>query len=383
MQYHYIVEGQPGSELFTFVVSAQDLSSFAKLERFNETQEGVERKLNYSHVLKLAEFMRQPNASLAEPILGDLRGQWQTDRGSQTLLRQSGALLLVDDGQHRLAALQLLSEEERFRWQFKVTATLNTPYQERLRRFLQQLMRLKLDTHLVWQIQDRGDLFPDQTSKASYQLAKRLATDPSSPLRGLIRLEERTPHKQPLGADADALKSILGDMPPATILSAQTLGVVNVSGIMRDLRQLIASPHSLLHYNNDPGRFEAVVGLLVAAKEIWPEEWENPKEYFLRRVDGIAALLELFVVGSAFRQCLTTQEKSVSKKVVTKATILLYPASLKLVLGYAQKYDWSFRPFRAPGMKFPKPVEIARQLDSLIFQKAPRASRVARAGASR
>ena len=71
MQYHYIVEGQPGSELFTFVVSAQDLSSFAKLERFNETQEGVERKLNYSHVLKLAEFMRQPNASLAEPVLGD------------------------------------------------------------------------------------------------------------------------------------------------------------------------------------------------------------------------------------------------------------------------------------------------------------------------
>src|SRR3989338_6504334 len=177
MQYHYIVEGQPGSELFTFVVSAQDLSSFAKLERFNETQEGVERKLNYSHVLKLAEFMRQPNASLAEPVLGDLRGKWQVDRDGQLLRRENGAALLVDDGQHRLAALQLLSDEERSRWQFKVTAKLNTPYQVRLRRFLQQLMRLKLDTHLVWQIQDRGDLFPDSISKASYQLAKRRLTN--------------------------------------------------------------------------------------------------------------------------------------------------------------------------------------------------------------
>ena len=304
------------------------------------------------------------------------------DRDSQLLRRENGAALLVDDGQHRLAALQLLSDEERSRWQFKVTATLNTPYQERLRRFLQQLMRLKLDTHLVWQIQDRGDLFPDSISKASYQLAKRLATDPSSPLGGLIRLEERTPHKQPLGADADALKSILGEVPPAIALSSQTLGVINVSGIMRDLRQIIASPHSLLRYSNDQGRFEAVVGLLTAAKELWPDEWDNPKEYFLRRVDGIAALLELFVVGSAFRQCLTTQEKRVNKN-VTKATVLLYPASLKLVLGYAQKYDWSFRQFRAPGMKFPKPVEIARQLDSLIFQKAPRASRAAKAAASR
>ena len=117
-EYHYIREGQPGSELFTFVVGAEDLLQFAKVERFNEAAEGVERRLNYHHVRELVEFMRQPGANLSEPILGDLRGNWGFNPSRHVVSRNDDAVLMVDEGQHRLGALHLLSSEERSRWEF-------------------------------------------------------------------------------------------------------------------------------------------------------------------------------------------------------------------------------------------------------------------------
>lgn len=370
-EYHYIREGQPGSELITFVVSAHDLIALAKVERFNETEVGVERKLNYTHVLGLVDFMRKPNASLAEPILGDLRGGWELDQSRQVLAGQNGVGISIDDGQHRIAALQLLSPEERSRWEFKVTATVNTPFAERCRRFIQQLKRLKLDTHLVWQIQDRADLFPDSISKIAYGIAKRLATRPDSPLYGLIRMEERVPRREPAGADAETLKSLIGSVPPATALREGTLGIVNVSGIMRDLRLIVASPHSCIRSYPEETQYEILSRLFNSAKETWPDEWNNPKQHFLRRADGLAGLIQLFVVGNAFKQCLTTTGKTSNKRITQTTRIFNNQETFTRVLGYASRYNWSLAQFRPSGTKFPRPPEIARQLDSLIYEKMP------------
>lgn len=373
-EYPFIKRGQPGSEVFTFVVKADDLLSFARVERFNEAEEGVQRRLHYSHVLKLADHMRQADAELNEPILGDLRGPWEVDDKKHVVRREDGAYLLVDEGQQRLAALHLLTLEERSRWEFEVTATVNTPYEVRLKRFIQQTKRLRLDTQLVLQILDRGDFFPDELSKASYQLAKRLATDGSSPLCGLIRLEEREPRKFPSRADAETLTPLAGKVPPATKLREETLGVINVTGILRDLRLVAVSVHSLLRFHKPDQQFEAICRLLAAAKEQWPEEWDDPKSYFLRRSYGIAALLQLFVVGQAFKSCLSVEGTKWSPKASQKV-IATSPEMIKRTLGYAKRYDWSFVQFRKPGMKFPTPAEIARQLDVLIYQGMPRSFR--------
>ncbi|HMD80823.1 MAG TPA: hypothetical protein VKE92_05910, partial [Anaerolineales bacterium] len=96
-----ICEGQPGSELFTFVVSAQTLLDITKIERFNEARQGVQRQLNYDHALKLRDYMRQPHASFAEPIAGNLEGSWKVDKEHHVINCTNGAYLLVDDGQHR------------------------------------------------------------------------------------------------------------------------------------------------------------------------------------------------------------------------------------------------------------------------------------------
>ncbi len=368
MQYPYIREGQPGGELFTFVVPAEDLLQFSKIERFQQS-EGVERQPNYPHILQICEFMRQPHASFAEPILGDLRG-WQFDTERQRIVRVNGAFLSVDDGQHRIAALHLLSSKERSRWEFKVTATKDTPFAERCRRFIQQLERLKIDNHLVWQIQHRANLFPNETSKRAYELALALATQSDSPLRGLIRIEERVPRRQPTGKDAEALKPILGKAPPAVALRESTIGIVNVSGIMRDLRQIIASIHSVVRYQDPPRQYEILARVFRVASEIWPREWNDPKQYFLRRADGIAALIQLLVVGSALKQCITTSEKP-QRKDAAQSVRVFTEDTFRRVLGYAARYNWAYAKYKPAGMKMPNPTGIARELDALIYHGMP------------
>ncbi|MBI2065778.1 MAG: DGQHR domain-containing protein [Candidatus Zambryskibacteria bacterium] len=372
-EYPFIREGQPRSELFTFVVKASDLIAFGRVERFNEAEEGVQRRLNPRHVENLAAYMKKPDASLPEPILGDLRGAWAFDGKKNVVKRQDEAHLLIDDGQQRFAALHLLSPEERERWEFKVTATLNTPYQVRLQRFVQQLKRLKLDANLVLQIQDRGNIFPDPLSKSVYHLAKRLASDGTSPLRGLVRLEERVPKGAWSPEDVEKLKSLLSAS-PATILREQTLGVVNVTAIMRDLRQVAASPHSLLRNHNPEQQFESLSRLFTAAQEVWLNEWNNPKAYFLRRSVGISALIQLFVIGKFFKDCLSPEGTRWNKR-VTQRMITITPETISRTLGYAKNFDWSFERFNRPGMKFPTATDFAGQLDSLIYREMPKSFR--------
>lgn len=370
-EYHFIREGQPGSELFTFVVPAQDLLEFAKVERFNETSEGVERRLNYNQTLRLAEYMRTENASIPEPILGDLRGPWEFDHEKQVVRFKRGAKLLIDDGQHRISVLHLMDEEERGKWEFKVTATVNTPYQERLARFLQQTKRLKIDTQLILQLQDRGDLFPSKNAKVVYNLAKRLATEKDSPLFGLINLEERQPKKQPQGSDLESLKPILGATTPAEELRAKTVGMVNVTAIISHLQSACFSVHSVLLNRNPEQKFDAIVYLLQAAEDVWSEEWRDPKQYFLRRAEGINGLLQILVRGDAFKQCLRIP-RDTSNKRVGQVEIILNRDAFKRVLDYGKDFRWSYQYYRKQEVRFPKPVEVAQQIDALIHKNRPR-----------
>ena len=365
-EYHYIRERQPGIELYTFVMPAEDLLAYAQIDRFNQAEEGVERELNLTQVQKLVEFMRQSDASFAEPILGDLRGHWQLDKTRQIFTAPPDSKLLIDDGQHRIGGLHYLSPEERKKWEFKVTATINTPYRERLRRFLQQLKRLKLDSQLVWQIQDRGDLFPDQGSKATYQIAKRLASESDSPLCGLIRLTERAP-KPLVGNDVEVLRPLLGNLGPTASLRESTTGTINVGGILRDLRLAISSTHSVLRIHNQEQQYRIVVALLDTARALWPEAWKDPKRFFLRRAVGIGALIQLFAVGRIFKDSL--------RKPLKDSLLVLKPETkdeIVKTLAMTKKYDWSFERFRRPGMRFPQSGEVARELDALIYQRWPR-----------
>ncbi len=364
-EFHFIREGQPGSELYTFVVPASTLLEIARVERFNENSghKGVQRLLHYPQAVKIRDEMRQPNAIFAEPILGNLEGEWVVDKDNHTLLGNSGDYLSVDDGQQRIAALHLLSEEERSVWQLKVTATLGVSYEQRVRMFLQQTKRLKIDGHLVLQLQDTSNLFPDSVTTKAYALGKQLANHPNSPLFGLVRLEERPPRKPPTEEDAKRLAPLLSSIPPAVMLREHTLGIINVGSIFGELKKVVSSAHSVILKEEPTDQQEVVFRILCAAKEIWPKEWSDPKNYFLRRTEGVKALLLLPIVGQQFKKSLASwlKQGGLSKQ---------HENRVKGLLSCAERYAWDFKRFRGPDAIFPSPAEIARQLDSLIYQKS-------------
>ncbi len=364
-EFHFIREGQPGSELYTFVVSASTLLEIARVERFNEdpNHKGVQRLLHYPQVVKIRDAMRQSHATFAEPILGNLEGEWIVDKDTNTLMGNRDGYLSVDDGQQRIAALHLLSEEERSVWQLKVTATLGISYEQRVRMFLQQTKRLKIDGQLVLQLQDKTGLFPDNISERAYALGKRLANDPNSPLFGLIRLEERPPRKHPTEEDAKRLAPLLSSIPPAVMLREHTLGIINVGSIFGELKKVVSSAHSVILKQDAEVQQEVVFRIISAAKEIWPKEWSDPQNYFLRRTEGVKSLILLPVVGQQFKKSLALwlKQGGLSRPQENR---------VKGLLSCAERYAWDFKRFRGPDAIFPSPAEIARQLDSLIFQKS-------------
>src|SRR5262249_50020433 len=130
---------QKGHSIFNFSLDGEELLRFCKVERFGEHSEGVNRQYDERHALRIAEAMLDPNVLFLEAVMGDLHGPWEyRDRN---LVYQEGAYISVDDGQHRLGALEALNVEEQRSRTFTVLATQGLSYELRLKLFMQQQKR--------------------------------------------------------------------------------------------------------------------------------------------------------------------------------------------------------------------------------------------------
>jgi hypothetical protein len=148
-QFPVLTMHQKDQEVFVFVWSADDLMKYAKVDRFGDSSDGVNRKLDEGHALKIADAMTNNSRLLMlDAICGDLQGNWIVQNG--LLIRgDEEAMLSVDDGQHRWwATTDLLNPEERSRWAFAIVATKKLNYDTRLSVFRQQSKRKKIDSKL-------------------------------------------------------------------------------------------------------------------------------------------------------------------------------------------------------------------------------------------
>jgi hypothetical protein len=126
---------------------------------------------------------------------------------------------------------------------------------------------------------------------------------------------------------------------------------------------VVSSAHSVVLKEEPEDQQEVVFRILCAAKEIWPKEWNDPKNYFLRRTEGVKSLLLLMIVGQHFKNSISHWLKRGGLQNPQENRV-------KGLLSCAARYAWDYKRFRGPNETFPTPVEIARQLDSLIFQKS-------------
>lgn len=269
---------QKEHQIFSFVMSAGELAQFARVERFGDSSNGVNRMLNEKHALDIAVAMTAENSLLLDAICGDLQGNWTVLHGRLVPLDET-AVLSIDDGQHRwYAVTELLNEQERARWSFSVVATMGLDYETRLRIFRQQSKRRRIDAKLDLAQRHELDDWRSDAEREAYKLLLQLNSDTNSPLKGMIVLDE-TPRR--------------------SYEHQHRVEGINASGLWRSLKSAMGKGSPLYSLSVEK-RVEVVRNMIRLASETWPTAWESPN-HILTTARGINAVLMMMVSSPEFR----------------------------------------------------------------------------------
>lgn len=269
---------QKEHQIYSFAMSADDLTRHGRVERFGDSSNGVNRMLDEKHALDIAIAMNQPDALMLDAICGDLQGNWAVRHGKLVPLDET-AVLSIDDGQHRwYAVTTLLNEQEKARWSFSIVATMGLDYETRLKIFRQQSQRKPIDAKLDLAQRHALDAWKTDAEREAYKLLLQLNADPNSPLKGMIILDETTK------------RSYEHQHRPEGI---------NASGLWRSLKSAMSKGSPLFSLSVEK-RVEVVRNMIRLASETWPTAWES-SNHILTTARGINAVLMMMVSSPEFR----------------------------------------------------------------------------------
>lgn len=312
---------QRSIKVYAFTVSAEQLLSISKIERFGDSSDGVNRKFNESHAIEIAEAMLNEDTVMLDSICGDLKGPWSYERGR--LIAHEGAYLSIDDGQHRFGAVGILNPEERKRWTFPVVATMGLPYETRLKVFRQQRMRKPIDSRLDLAMRHTLDDWKTDAERQAYELVLKLNSNPASPLKGMIILDETIsrPYEH----------------------QHRTEGI-NAAGLWTSLKTVMSRKSPLYALSREK-RAEVALNQIFLASEVWDKAWMSEK-HVLTTARGINSVLMLIVSGKSFRVKIGDDFRH---------------ESLRDALSLASKFNWTSKALLNHSNR-----EITAKIDELI-----------------
>jgi len=323
--------------LYNFTLTAERLLELCRVERFGIDPNGVNRRYYEKHSLDIAEAMLDPKVIWMEPILGDLTGgSWIYDPTTRQLrgTAQKG-YMSIDDGQHRFKALEVLNPAERAKLGFTVQVTIGLPFERRIKIFRMQKERKVIDPRLNLAQRHRLGDWKTEGDREAYELLLKLNSDTTSPLQGVIILEEqdKRPYEgrhRPAGINGkglhSTLRSVMGGKSPLAALSASE-------------------------------RARVILDTVRLAAQLWHKEWKSDS-HILTTARGINAVLNLYVSYPNFRGALGDDFSQ---------------ESIANALGYAESFNWSAYGFKNVGVR-----EIVTRLDQSIGKnKRAQASKVA------
>jgi hypothetical protein len=269
---------QGNAIVYLFVMGADTLLHHCKVDRFGDAPDGVNRKLDEAHALEIAEAMADHSVLWLENVVGVPAGRYSYDESERTLTFHEGAYISLDNGQHRQRGLELLNQLERDRLSFPTVLAVGLSFEERLRLFRQQRLAKGFDSRLDLAQRHRLGDWKNPGDREAYEVLLKLDSDPSSPLRGKILLEEQVkrPHEgkhRPIG--------------------------INGNGLYNTVRSVIGK-NSPLHALSPEKRCEVVMSMIRLAAATWSSEWESDK-HILTTARGINAVLMLLVSSANFR----------------------------------------------------------------------------------
>lgn len=311
-----LVTSQHGTKIFTFSLSARQLMALCRIERFGESEGGVNRPLHEAHAKDIGVAMANTELRFLQNLIGYLKGPWEFKGGSLHYDLEQGSYISADDGQHRLVGLRMLLEGKLDVEQLKdfnliMTVTQDLSTHTRMRIFRMQKDQRPLDSRLELAQRHHLNEWKHDVDREAYSVVLLLNTDDRSPIKGLVQINETSGHRA---------KENSGDL--------ETNQGISSKGLFASVRSSIGS-HSPLANLDVEQKGGVVVTMIKAASEVWARRWNSP-DHILSTSRGVNAVLRLIVGGPNFARYVGTDYSE---------------DNIRRVLSFAANFDWTKRKY--------------------------------------
>lgn len=346
-------------KLYFFSLNGNELTNIAEIRKFGNEAEGIGRYIDYDHAIKIREYFER-GGIIPENIVGQLNGwNYQASHAMNgELAGDENSKIIITDGQHRVVALSMLSAELQRKLVFEVVGTMGN-HRSQLKMAVRQAKRKPLDPRYILQVADFTDSFDDEPTKRAYQILKKLNQEKDSPLFESLWMIEKAPHlggaiREEIQRYTIRLQNIKG-LPPAVALRESKIAI-NVVSALGHLKAVLRSDFSPIVKKSQPEQYAIVKNLLQAAAAVWPEAWKNPDKFYLKRTQGIGALIKLITLSGNFREFVKDDWSQ---------------DNFRRILSLVSGFDWGLKQYRDnPQLKFPTVYDLATQLDNQLWQAA-------------
>lgn len=271
---------------YIFTLPAKRLKELGKISRLHDGQGGVQRRLDENRAAQIAIAMTDRKIFWLDSFLVHLgpEGSWEFQDGM--IVYDDRFFLDVDDGQHRLYAMECLNSADlEALGDMTVIATAGLSFEQRLRLFLQQEKRRHLNANLLLTGKSLTGDWSRESERVAHSIVMALNTDARWPLKGRIDFSE-------IGRVANNSQQLLAH------------------GLFSTIKVIIGQK-SLLYGMPEGKQTDIVVRYLqVAAKKVWPKAWDEPDEYMISSSRGVSTLLRMFVSGKTYRMAIGNSDYS-------------------------------------------------------------------------
>ncbi|HEY5638973.1 MAG TPA: DGQHR domain-containing protein [Dehalococcoidia bacterium] len=277
---------RPDVNLYVTAMPLKDLLGRFDSDTYSsDNPSGYQRPVTASRLRKISHYVREEEGTLPTSVVLCVRQPHRArfesaDGAIGTLTIDVGVPMWIVDGQHRLYGLKRALEKDKAKWladyQLPVVIVDGIDAYEEMRTFHVINTRHKgvptdvVDRHLLTMRQAEGLALIDREGEKNYlrgratMLADFLNDDESSPWRGMVRMP--------------------GDPPKPEHMLKQHSLVTSLDPVLRD---------GFVKRVTDEEAAQLLLNYWKAARDIWSNAFDAPKEYVLQKPLGAGALHQI------------------------------------------------------------------------------------------
>lgn len=267
---------QAGGDCWQVSLPAERLYQSHRIVRMHGNQNGTNRLFDEARAIEIAQAMIE-GVRFPDNIVVHVKDLDVARHGRDITLHEDSVLEIID-GQHRTAALGLLSAQERAGLSLPVVVYTGLSSREKKEVFFAQTLRKPIAPQVRLRLHADLKRFRSDRDKMAYDVAKALGQQEDSPLAGLVNFEEHA-------------FAVTRDGRPSRSRVSLPAGRCDVVSVWSMLKRLV-NKRSPLRDLEGEDLLRIVLDTLKAAKATWPSSWADPQNP-LRTVAGIEALLSL------------------------------------------------------------------------------------------